>query len=203
MALRPCRDDRTLMRGIFEFRAVPVNGSEICDQYELELEIPSSFPKALPKVKEVGGKIPRDGDFHVNYDNTLCLGSPLKLFKKVSECPTIAGYAAKCIVPYLYAVSYKLRHGGSFVFSELAHGKQGVLDDYLRLLDLRSPGEVLDALELLGIKRRIANKLACPCKCGERLGSCNYHNKLNQFRKLTSRSWFKSHHRMLGAGELL
>lgn len=200
MALRPCRHDGLILRGTFSFCASPQNGAEICGSYELELQVPPSFPKGIPKVKEVGGKIPRDPRFHVNNDDTLCLGSPLKILKKIAREPTLSGVAATCIVPFLYAVSNKLLHGGEFVFSELAHGEKGVIDDYLEMLELPDPDKVRYALKLLAMKRRVANKLPCPCNCGKRLGNCRYHFKVNDFRKLASRSWFSFHYRSPGTG---
>ena len=199
MVTRPCRDNRILLRGTFTFCATPVAGSEICGAYELEIEVPASFPRGVPKVKELCQKIPRDGKHHVNHDDTLCLGSPLRLLKKIAECPTLPGFAEKCLVPFLYAVSKKLQGGGEFAFSELDHGEKGVVDDYMELFRLRSREEVLRALELAGMKRRIANKQPCPCQCGKRLGRCDFHHKLNQFQGLVPRSWFKVHRKNLGA----
>ncbi len=198
MVTKPCRDNRILLRGTFAFCATPVAGNEICGAYDLEIEVPTSFPRAVPKVKELGRKIPRDGNHHINPDDTLCLGSPLRLLKVIGECPTLPGFANKCLVPFLYAITKKLQGGGEFAFSELAHGEKGVVDDYMELFSLRSAEEVRRVLELAGMKRRIANKRPCPCQCGRRLGCCNLHNKINQFRGLAPRSWFRIHRRNLG-----
>lgn len=200
MAIRPSRDEGLILKGTFKFCATPPNRAEICDSYELEIFVPTSFPRAIPKVKELNRKIPRDGKHHVNADDTLCLGSPLRLLKKIAEHPNLQGFAEKCLVPFLYAVSNKLQNGGEFVFRELAHGEAGIVDDYMELLGLRKKVEVFQALSLLGMKRRIANKLPCPCSCGRRLGLCPFHNNLNQLRNSAPRSWFKSHHRNLGVG---
>lgn len=200
MAIKPSRDEGLVLKGTFKFCATPPNRPEICDSYELEIFVPTSFPRAIPTVKELSRKIPRDGKHHVNADDTLCLGSPLRLLKKIAEHPNLQGFAEKCLVPFLYAASNKLHNGGEFVFSELAHGEAGIVADYMELLGLRTKAEVISALKLLGMKRRIANKLPCPCACERRLGSCPFHNNLNQLRNSAPRSWFNSHHRNLGAG---
>lgn len=190
MALRPCRDDGIVIVGTFQFCGTPPGGPKICDSYELKLEVPKSFPKQFPTVKELQGKIPRDGTFHINPDDTLCLGSPLSILIRVAQAPTLSGFAGKCIVPFLYAVSKRLSDGSDFVFSELRHGNKGIFDDYTEVLGLRDPDDVTKALKALATRRRVANKQPCPCKCGKRLGGCRYHHKLNPFRKLASRSWF-------------
>lgn len=193
MSTAPCKDVGVCLRGKFRFKASVSGGDEIDDSYKLEIVVSDKFPQALPKVKETGGKIPRDGNFHVNSDGTLCLGSPLRLLRKVHSAPNLTGFADKCLVPYLYAVSYKLMHGGDFVFGELAHGEQGILDDYSAMLGLKETHQVTQAIHLLGMKKRFANKKPCPCGCGRRLGSCTFHHKLNDFRKMASVSWFKAH----------
>jgi len=193
MSTAPCSDAGVCLRGKFRFKANVSGNDEIDDAYKLEIVVPDKFPQALPDVKETGGKVPRDGNFHVNQDGTLCLGSPLRLLRKIHSAPNLTGFVDKCLLPYLYAVSHKLRHGGDFVFGELAHGDQGIVDDYSVMLGLKERSQVTQAIQLLGIKKRIANKRLCPCGCGKRLGACPFHHKLNEFRKMAPVSWFKAH----------
>lgn len=180
------------LRGKFSFKAIFSDGEVVIDSYNLEILVPEKFPQELPRVKEIGGKIPKNGNFHVNLDETLCLGSPLRLLKIIYKFPNMSGFAKQCLVPYLYAVSYKLRNGGNFIFGELAHGNPGILDDYSNLLCLNDRSQIIKAIQLLGIKKRIANKKPCPCGCGKRLGVCSFHHKLNDFRKMAPVSWFKA-----------
>ena len=144
-------------------------------------------------MREICGKIPRNGKFHVNPDGTLCLGSPLRLLWKINSAPSLTGFIDTCLVPYLYAVSYKLKHGGDFVFGELDHGVQGIVEDYSVILGLKEREQIKRAIQLLGMKKRIANKKPCPCGCGKRLGICPFHKKLNEFRQKIPVAWFKAH----------
>ncbi len=179
------------LRGILRFKANTAGENEVEDFYKLEIVVPHGFPQDLPRVKEIDNKIPRDGNFHVNPDGTLCLGSPLRLLKKIYNTPSLSGFTEKCLIPYLYAVSHKLMHGGNFVFGELAHGEQGIVDDYLTVLGLQEKDQITQAIQLLGVKKRVANKNMCPCGCGKRLGVCPYRYKLNEFRKMAPMSWFR------------
>lgn len=191
MSTSPYSGAGVCLRGKFRFKAKVDNGEEIDDSYKLEIVVSEKFPQELPEVKETGRKIPRNGNFHVNPDGTLCLGSPLRLLKKVHSSPSLSGFADKCLVPYLYAVSYKLMHGGDFIFGELAHGAQGIVDDYSIMLGLKERHQIPLAIQLLGMKKRISNKKNCPCGCGKKLGDCAFHYKLNEFRKMASVVWFK------------
>ncbi|RAV06606.1 hypothetical protein [Paenibacillus sp. YN15] len=191
MTIAPSRENDTILKGLFKFKAKVEGLPEIEDSYSLSIRIPSKFPFHIPIVEEDGGKIPRDHNYHINPDNTLCLGSPLRLFKKLSRNPTINVFAEECLVPYLYAVSYKLQNGGSFIFGELAHGQKGIIYDYTQLLGLTTRDQVIYALRLLGVNKRLANKQACPCKCGKRLGACNFRKVLNQYRQIAPSSYYR------------
>jgi hypothetical protein len=191
MAVRPSGTPDLVLKGRFTFTAESEQHSQITDEYRLRIAVPRNFPKSLPLVTETGGKIPRIEGFHVNSDNTLCLGSPLRLLLSTSRAPTLLGFAEKCLIPHLFAISHKLRHGGPLPFGELNHGLPGILDDYIDLLKLREPQQAFRAIQILGMKKRHANKLPCPCGCNRRLGKCRFNFRIREFRKLSQRSWFR------------
>lgn len=194
MSIAPSRIPATVLKGVFSFTARPNGGVEISDSYHLHIIVPETFPEEIPKVTEIGQKIPRDGNHHINGDDdTSCLGSPIRLLKLISKKPTLVGFAERCLVPYLYAVSLKLQFNAEFPFGELTHGGKGVIDDYLNLFGLNSQEQVLGTLELLGKKKRTANRSLCPCGCGRRLGVCKFNKKLSKYRHMANRLWFRDH----------
>lgn len=191
MAIRPSPDVALRLRGKFEFSAKhPVHGV-VTDAFHLQIDVPVGFPRELPEVTEIGGRIPRLGQFHVNGDGSLCLGSHLRLLIKLNAAPTLSGFASSCVIPYLYAISLKLKYGGKLVFGELAHYGPGMLQDYAQMFALCTTEQVRYVLVLLGLKKRIANKKRCPCGCGVRLGRCRFNHRLLPFRKIASRGWFR------------
>lgn len=194
MSLRPTRNDETKICGQFHFKAKGV-GKSIEDTFELEILVDRFFPSTIPEVRETGSKIPKTGDYHVNPDGTLCLGSHLRLKKVLFDAPDFVSFAEKSLVPYLFNVAIKLRDGEGFITGELAHGTAGIIHDYMEMFCLRTTSQVVYALKLLGMKKRIANKRVCPCGCGLRLGRCLVHHKLNEFRPAAPRSWFSQHAR--------
>lgn len=76
-------------------------------------------------------------------------------------------------------------------FGDLAHGRLGIIQDYMRLLRVDTEEATMKMLYLLGVKKRIANKQPCPCKSGRRLGRCHNH-LLNSLREVQSQSWFRN-----------
>jgi hypothetical protein len=192
MAIRPRTGKPPLLKGRFEFHARHPEIGEIEDAFDLEIELPENFPRELPTVIETGQRIPRTPAYHVNSsDGSLCLGSPLRLLLIISKKPTVTGFAELCLVPYLVAVSHKLQTGAPLLFGELDHGVPGALSDYQGLFNLDTPAQALDTVHALGKKKRVANKLPCPCGCQRRLGKCNFRDRLNSFRALATRSWYR------------
>jgi hypothetical protein len=62
---------------------------------------------------------------------------------------------------------------------------------YIKLTTLIPP-LINDVLNMISLNRRVANKKPYPCKCGNRLGKCFFRLKINNYRKLAPRSWYKS-----------
>lgn len=198
MAVRPRPGVALRIKGCFRFIGIHSEAGEVEDEFDLEIDVPSQFPKELPTVTETGGRIPHEEGFHVNRtDGTLCLGSPLKLRLLLSPNPTLTGFAENCIVPYLFAISQKLKTGVALPFGELAHGAPGALDDYQELFGLDSPQKALVALAVLGEKIRVANKRLCPCGCRRRLGKCYFRARLHPFRKLAKLRWYRAQHGLM------
>ena len=128
------------------------------DSYKIEVIISGKFTQALPKVKELDGIIPCDGNFHVNLNGMLCLGFPFKIFRNVYCNPSITGFVDKYLVSYRYAISYKLRNGREFIFGELAHGALGIVDDYSDLFGLQEKLQIIQTMKFLSNKKRLQTK---------------------------------------------
>jgi hypothetical protein len=192
MSLKPSRYSGTVLSGSFWFTASR-NGKEISDSYPLTINIPKTFPHSAPSVFDVGNKIPRtkEGSYHINYDDSLCLGSPLRILLILNKNPTLIGFIENCLIPYLYAISNKVRNGGALVFDELDHGRPGLIQDYSSLFKV-GPHEVEQTLRILSVRKRVANKFKCPCGCSHRLGLCKFRHSLLPFRKSIKRRTFKS-----------
>lgn len=192
MALRPSPEGDLKLTGSFAFAAEHPSAGRIDDAFNLTIVVSRGFPENVPEVFEIGGRIPKVADYHVNGTNhSLCLGSPLRLRIKLSKNPTLVCFASECLIPFLYAMSHSLASGSPLPFGELAHGTAGVLEDYREMLGLKSTRRVPDAIKLLGMKKRLANKLPCPCECGQRVGICRFNSVLHHYRLMASRPWYR------------
>ena len=104
----------------------------------------------------------------------------------------VNGFLEYCLVPFLYAISLKRQYDIDFIFGELAHGDDGLVDEYSKVFNVDSEKKVKKVLKMLSLRKRVANKKSCPCECGNRLGKCTLRFRVNEYRKLAHRSWYSS-----------
>lgn len=177
--------------GWLDFSVTPPGLPTIIDRYRIRLEVPLAGSRALPVAFERGERIAATSSNHINPSGSLCLGSPLQLQLKLGSSPSLLLYVEQCLVPFLYAASWRAQGNAGFPFDELAHGAQGLVEDYQRLLQLNRAEHIDDALRLLSTRKRKANKRPCACGCGLRLGRCAYRYHLSSLRTLLPRRAYR------------
>src|SRR6266576_3705898 len=64
--------DPPVLRGEFLVR----DGGHVVERFALEVRLQRQSERALPEVRELGGRIPRHEDRHVSGDGTLCVVQP-------------------------------------------------------------------------------------------------------------------------------
>jgi len=162
---------RFVVKGNLGF-SVPYNGKVIKDDYDIEIEIPDDYPQSPPTVKELGNKIPKDADFHVNaYDGTLCLGAPLAVKRTFAQQRNLLWFVEKQVVPFLFGIGYKVKYG-HMPFGELSHGSKGLLEHYKELFGVKDGFVVLEFLSLLCAGSYDEHAM-CPCGSGLKLRKCH------------------------------
>lgn len=190
LRLAPHEGEGLFLIGDLKFEAHPPRREPITDTYSLEVWVPAAFPRALPKVRERAGRIPKD--YHTNPDDTLCLGSPVRLHLALHERPTLKGFIETCIIPYLAGYSH-YEQTGEFLFGELKHGSEGLIQEYMALFRVGTAEACVEMLNLMGMKKRVANKRPCPCGSRLRVGRC-HHRVLNPLRYRLGRPWWRREH---------
>lgn len=185
-------DDKVELQGDYQLKA-QLDGSRLVERvFRLKIVCPSDFPRSLPVVYDLSDYFPRSQYFHTYADGSFCLGSSLKIKYILRTDSSLISFFEKIVVRFLYAVSYRVEFV-SFPYGELDHGEKGLIDDYSEILKISGKASVQLALKALGLRKRVANKLECPCGCGFRIGCCDYRFFLNEFRQTERRRWFRSH----------
>lgn len=186
LTVQPVVNSQLRIAGSLAFALQFQNLECIEDSYTVLIDIPEDFPRHLPNIREVDGRIPKK--FHTDPDGTLCLGSPTRLRLALGEAPTLLRYIRKCVIPYLYSFSYFQRHG-VLPFGQLDHGSNGIRQDYASLFGVASENAAQEMVRLASLRKRKANKLPCPCGSLLRVGRC-HHRRINRLRTQLGRSWF-------------
>ena len=174
------------LAGVLAFGAEGPNKERIDDEYQIELSIPYQFPDEFPTVRETAGRIPPS--YHKLDDGSLCLGSPTSLRLILIESPSVLRFVERCVVPYLYGHSHFERHG-TLPFGELKHGEAGIRQDLTSLFGTNCEETIPEFVRLAAMRKRQANKRACPCGSRHRLGRC-HHRRVNMLRHRLGRHWF-------------
>ena len=185
-------DEKVVLSGEYHLKA-QLAGSQIIDKtYRLKFICSNDYPRKLPLVVDEGRYFPRSQEYHLYSDGSFCLGSELKIKHILKADHAIKTFFDNVVDPFLYSVSHRIEYG-DYPFGELAHGEQGLIDDYAEMFGLKDKASILLAFKALGKRKREANKLPCPCGCGLRLGRCDYRFKLNEFRNIERRRWFREY----------
>ena len=188
LRLGPVSDSTIKITGLLRFTAEVRGYESITDEFHILLTVAPNYPKEIPLVWEVAGRIPRT--FHKLEGDALCLGSPTRLRLKIMNSPPLLSFVEQCVVPYLYGYCLHER-GRPLPFGELSHGVLGLHEDLAALLGVRKDADIRQFAKLLSMRKRHANKQPCPCGSDLRVGRC-HHNRLNALRRSLGRHWFST-----------
>lgn len=162
-------------------------GVAIADDYLVSIHIPVDYPEKIPIVRETGGRIPRDIDFHKYSDDRLCLAAPHGLNKVFFKDPTLLGLINNLIIPFCYANSY-LEKYKKRPWPELAHAQNGIIQYYSSYFGIEVacvPG----FLRLLA-STKLEPRDKCPCGSERQLSKC-HGEKIREASQYLSRLQFK------------
>ena len=158
-------------------------------RYDIEIEIPAD-PKDLPKVREVGGKIPQTKERHVNSgDGSACLFVPDERWKYYPIGSSIIEFIRNPVREFfLWQAYYDIE--GKPLFPGRSHGPDGVLESYFEELQTKNPRVVVKFLDYLGSKKPKGH-WDCYCGSGKRLRDCHFA-KLLALRERIPRAYARN-----------
>ena len=164
--------DSAVYSGIIAFTANHSGHGLISDQFEVEIVFPlTPTTDDIPTAKEIGGRIPREPDFHVNPDGTLCLGAPLAIRRKYKKDPSLRSFINQQVIHFLYGYCIK-QQKDYWPFDELSHGRKGIAEYYQDFFKTNSDLAVLEFLKII-VEDNYRGHVPCPCESGKRLRNCH------------------------------
>lgn len=159
--------ERAVLRGTFPVRGP--DGRDL-DRYRVSIELPADYPKVLPVVREVGGRLPWHEDFHIERDGKACVLMPDDRWRCF---PVGAPFRQYLEVPLHNFFLSQTVHAetGEWPFGQWGHGKDGIYQYYRWLLGTADDLTVRRFLHLLA-KCDLKKHYECPCGSGNKIRKC-------------------------------
>jgi len=159
------RNGQPLFRGSFPVRH---DGDEI-DRFQIEISFPDGINR-LPAIREVGGRIPRDSDHHVNAGTgDICTDVPELILLRGQ--PSLVEYLDGPVRNFFLS-QIIVASGKSWPFGQWDHGKKGLLQAYGELLGVSEERQILAYLDYVASKKAKGH-WPCPCGSMKRLRDCH------------------------------
>lgn len=162
-----------LVRGtylVFEKGAI-ANPAGPISEFEIEMVLPERYPRREPKVFEVGGRIPRCPDRHINPDGDCCV----TVWEHWLVTASDHSFAAFLNGPVneFFLGQYWYENTGTWPFGERPHGQKGLVEAYADSLSIaHNKKNLIYHLRLLSQDWPKGHWL-CPCGSGKRLRYCH------------------------------
>lgn len=156
-----------------ELDIVDTNG-KFWDTFSIEIHCSKEFPKRFPRVYEVGGKIPKIADWHINEgDETCCIKALPEELIRCQQGITLCEFIDTEVKPYFFNQCHR-RVEGFYVNGEYSHGLLGVFESYARMLgtenDLRN---TLQLMILIASIEKPGRTHTCFCGSGQKYRKCH------------------------------
>lgn len=174
-------DGRATVAGTFPVRAPD---GRVLDSYPVSIALPPDYPRGLPVVREVGGRIPWKPDFHVNVDGTACVMLPDDRWRCFPEGAPFLQFLDGPLHNFFLGQSL-VAAGGDWPFGQWRHGPDGVFEYYQWLLETKDAATVGRYLRVLA-KLNFKDHLECPCGSGKKIRRCCRSKVLDLRRKIPS-----------------
>lgn len=156
------------VRGSFP---IVFDGEEF-DRYLIEIKLPRDYPKSIPVVREVGGRIPLTSDRHMNpRDGTACVLLPDERWRVWPPGSGLLDFLNGPVRNFFLGQSvFELEK--RWPFGQWGHGGDGVRQFYSELLETDDVEVVIKAVEYL-TKKKTKGHWPCYCKSGKPLRDCH------------------------------
>jgi hypothetical protein len=153
-----------------------VHEGEELDRFQIDITWPVTESEA-PIFREVGGRIPRHEDRHVQTDGSACVGVPEEWLLRPKQDRTLIRYLQEPVRHFLIWQAL-VEKGEPSPWNGRSHGLQGLEESYSEMLGIGDSHAIPRYLELL-ILKKVKGHLDCPCGSGKHLRDCHRQQVLD------------------------
>jgi hypothetical protein len=165
--------DLVVVRGSFPVVAEGV----VRDRYSVEIKLPKDHPNALPAVREVGGRIPRTPERHINVDGAACVLLPDERWRIWPPGSRLLSFLQGPVHNFFLAQSL-VEKGDPWPFGQWGHGAVGIREYYAELINTTELQVIRAYLQCLAAKE-VKGHWPCPCGSEKRLRNCHMSTVLD------------------------
>lgn len=151
------KDNETTIRGII---TVVDDINQVWADYDVRIEISSTYPYTIPSVYEVSELIERDWSFHISKDGKCCLDIHHSLLLKRRSGIELIDFYQNIIYPFFANHQYKMDNG-KYANGEYKHFEKGIIQYYQEELHLVDRDYVLKLLETAIFNTKYERNTTC------------------------------------------
>jgi hypothetical protein len=148
-----------------------LEGGVVFDRYLVEISILLNHAGVLPVLREVGGRIPREVDRHIENDGNACLFVPDEFWYRHPQGMEIVEFIKGPITAFLVGQSL-VECGRPWPNGTRPHFGEGIVEFYSSILGTKDESKIRAFLDMLRAKK-IKQPWLCPCGSGRRVGNCH------------------------------
>jgi hypothetical protein len=147
------------------------DSGKLWDTYEILVRPSSNFPNKFPILFEIGGKIPKNGDWHIYTDGSCCLTVPPNEAIVCINGVSVLTFIDDWVLPYLANQTYRTLTG-DFV-NEYSHGTLGLVEFYQNLLNTKDTNQIVRLLTFILNNKKPDRTNVCFCGSNQKFRHCH------------------------------
>lgn len=156
------------------------------DNFLIEIIFPPDYPKRVPVVKEIGGRLPKIANRHFNTNETACLFFRDARHEYLPLDATFRYFMERIVINFfVWQIDYEATDGNPSM-KGMAHNTAGVLEYYYRVTGIAKVSVVKKFLQYL-CSKKIRPTWQCYCHSGKKIRDCHYKFIKDWQRKIISR----------------
>lgn len=142
------------------------------DTFEVEIRATNEYPYRFPKIYEIGGKIPRIPDWHINGDGSCCVDVEPEEIIACMNGISVLDFLKNHGLPHLSNQAHR-RAEGYYKNGEYSHGTSGIIQYYKGILKVDDNYDILMHLKYIGTHGRPNRVAKCYCGSGDKFRHCH------------------------------
>lgn len=149
------------------------NEGKLWETYLIEVHATEDYPKRFPKVFEVGGKIERIADWHINLDGSCCIKVLPEEILRCNQPINLTNFLQSEVLPYFFNQTHR-RVEGFYVNGEYSHNLKGIYEFYSNALGIKDDiRKVIQMVVFIAKGIKPGRTHGCFCGSGKKFRKCH------------------------------